>query len=127
MIPHELREEYVRLCILNINRLDLVKATVEQTFKLNENGLLYKIPVNQQLSGVQKQALHEVYALYEKDDAKLNENKKAFMEHWNSYKTLKTVGKWWDALLVPFHITSVGSALAQANAKRCDPSLPDLN
>ena len=88
LIPHELREGYVRLCILNIDRLDLVTFKSEVTIKLNGNGMLYTVRVNQQLNEEQKQVLREVYSLYEEDAEKLKENKSKFMDFWNSYDSL---------------------------------------
>ena len=123
---HDLRDNYVRLGIIDINRLDLVVNKGEASFR-DKNGMLYKIPMEFQLNDNQKQALRDVYALYEKDENKLKENKDRFMDRWNQYESLRIVGEWWDSLNDGFKITSVGRVLAHANAKRCDARLPDLD
>ena len=48
------------------------------------------------------------------------------MKIWDSYEYLHALKLWWDDIPQSFDITQVGRILAQTNAKRCDPSLPDL-
>lgn len=116
LIPHDLRDGYVRLGIMNIERLDLVRL-VE-----NDNGIINVKKLNEE----QKQAYRDVYALYERDEMKLQANKDAFMERWNKYDSLKNVNEWWNSITDGLSITSVGEALAHANAKRCEPQLPEI-
>ena len=52
---HDLRDNYVRLGIIDINRLDLVVNKGEASFR-DKNGMLYKIPMEFQLNDNQKQA-----------------------------------------------------------------------
>lgn len=119
LIPHDLRDGYVRLGILNIERLDLVQL-VE-----NDNGIL-NMQKARKLNEEQKQAYRDVYELYEKDEMKLQANKDAFMERWNSYDSLRVINEWWNSINDGLSITSIGEALAHANAKRCEPQLPEI-
>lgn len=123
LVDHELREGYLRLGIVRRDKFDLL--TLKR--KVNLNGLIIKIPLDMQLTEQQKQALSDIYDMYEKDESKHKENIQRFSEMINRYESLKKVQLWWDAIQGSFSITSVGIALAQANAKRCDPRLPDLD
>ena len=122
---HELRRNFVRLRIININNLDMLSLRRFQS--INLNGTTVKIPFQMQLSNGQKQAIKDVYSLYNTDESLKKENVKAFMEMWNNYNYLKQLREWWDSLQGSFDITSVGKVLAHANAQRCDPNLPNLN
>lgn len=65
--------------------------------------------------------------MYEKNDAQKNENMNAFINIWNSYPILRNINEWWGTIHSPFNVTAVGRVLSHANAKRCDPKLPDLD
>lgn len=119
LIPHDLNNDYYRLAIVNIEQLDNIFIV--------ENNRISKQPITKKINDDQKQAFRDIYALYEKNPAKLQANKDAFMEHWNSYGSLRMLGQWWDAISIGFSITSVGEVLAHANAKRCDSNIPELN
>lgn len=125
LCDHELRPGYVRLRILNIDRLDLVVINGFQ--QINLNGQLVTLPVQIQLSNDQKQAIKNIYALYSKNSEIRNENVVEFIKLWDEFESLKKLRNWWDSIPVSFTITSVGRVLAHANAQRCDPMLPELN
>ena len=125
LIDHELREGYVRLKTVHRTRFDLL--SIHGNTNLDLNGKIVKIPFSQQLSDKQKQALSDVYDMYETDKAKRDENIKKFQEMLEGYEALNEVRLWWDQISGTFSITAAGKALAQANAKRCDPGLPDLD
>lgn len=121
---HELRQGYVRLRILNLNRLDLVTIS---GYKLDFNGQLISVPFQIQLSDDQKHAIRNIYELYNKNPDLRNENIVKFMNLWDEFENLKKLKNWWDSIPVSFKITSVGRVLAHANAQRCNPILPALN
>lgn len=125
LADHELRDGFVRLRIININRIDLV--TLHANHKININGQFFSFPITVQLSDKQKDAVKEVYSLYEKDEKLKKENIDVFMKKWDCYDNLKALREWWDAIQGSFNITSIGRVLAHANAQRCDSNLPDLN
>lgn len=122
---HELRQGYVRLKILNLNRLDLV--TISGYQELDFNGQLISVPFKIQLSDDQKHAIRNIYELYNKNPDLRNENIVKFMNLWDEFENLKKMRNWWDSIPVSFNITSVGRVLAHANAQRCNPTLPELN
>lgn len=64
--------------------------------------------------------------LYCKDKNLLNKSKDKFMELWDTYPNLKQVRLWWDQIHNAYSISYMGRVLAQTNAKRIDPNLPDL-
>jgi hypothetical protein len=51
----------------------------------------------------------------------------AFVEKLDSFAAIKTVRLWWNSIPHAITVTAVGRVLAHANAKRCDPSIPNLN
>ena len=68
---------------------------------------------------------HQV-TLYEKNEKLQKEVDKKFMDMWDSFESLKKVHDFWDSIPTSYDITQVGRILAHTNAKRCNPSLPDL-
>lgn len=79
------------------------------------------------LSDEQKQVLHKIFSLYDKSPDLLNKVKKNFVERIDSFEAIKTVRHWWNSIPHAIAVTAVGRVLAHANAKRCDPSIPNLN
>ncbi len=124
LFSHELRDGYVRLGVTNINTINL--DIPGELCQKGEDGLVHVVMTKQQLKEAREQAFRDVYALYEKDEIMLQENRRAFMERWNSYDSLRKVSEWINSINSNFTITSVGKALAHANAKRCDSSIPDM-
>lgn len=73
-----------------------------------------------------KTELKPIFDLYSNDKKLLEIAQSNFMEKWDSYNNLKKIREWFEEIPLYFRITSVGKALAQTNAKRCDPTFPDL-
>lgn len=119
LTEHELRQDYVRLKIFNIDNLDDLLIN-----HFDHNGqFLYQTKYTDE----QKQALRDIYYFYEDDSNLKEENIDRFLELWDSYESLKALRNWWDSIPSAFNITSVGRVLAHANAQRCDSTLPALN
>ena len=125
LCDHALREGYVRLNIVNVDRLD--SLTIRQYVQLDPSDKQKTFPVLLPLFEKQKQKIIEVYAMYKKDTRLRNENVARLMEIFENYESLKELRKWWDSLPMSFSITPVGRVLAQANAQRCDPSIPNID
>lgn len=65
--------------------------------------------------------------LYESGDENSNERKIAFSEKFDEYPHLSTIEHWWQDIPNSARITSVGRAIAYANARRMVPGLPEMN
>lgn len=70
--------------------------------------------------------LQPVVDMYSKEQKLISSATNAFMSMWDSYDTLRRIRYWFESIPVWFRINSIGHALAQTNAKRCDPTFPDL-
>lgn len=113
LVSNELLDGYVKLPICS-------KETISELFIINANGKERKI--NQQEIDI----LEKIWDLYDHNDTlqkKVNDN---FIETWDEFDALRKLKEWWEKLSVCFSITVVGTVLAHTNAKRCDPTLPDL-
>ena len=64
--------------------------------------------------------------MYTKDNTLINEVQNNFINLWDSYDNLKVIRNWLDTIPKGFEISYVGRVLAQTNAKRIAPTLPDL-
>ena len=73
-----------------------------------------------------KEAVLQVKNLYTKDQAIISMAKDNFIQKWDSYENLKKIREWWDTIPYGLNISYMGRVLAQTNAKRIDPTLPDL-
>ena len=125
LCDHELRPEFVRLQILNIDRLDLLSFTRQLKIKLDGQEIIQTIPMA--VTDSQKEAVKKIYALYNNDPALRSQNISKFMEKWDEHEYLKRLRNWWDAIPMSYSITPVGKVLAHANAQRCDTTLPAFN
>lgn len=79
-----------------------------------------------QLSTNQIEALNMILNMYSKDTKLLKQARNTFLKLWDDHDILKKIRLWWDDIPSGFSINQVGQVLAQTNAKRCDPSLPDM-
>lgn len=80
------------------------------------------------ISDEQANALHAIITeLYESGDENSNERKIAFSEKFDEYPHLSTIEHWWQDIPNSARITSVGKAIAYANARRMVPGLPEMN
>lgn len=111
---NELLEGYVRIPIFNSEAIDNLSIVYRESGN--------SIP----FSDVQKQAVHSIWELYSKDEQRIEEVQKAFIDAWDSYSSLEKVKKWWNSIPQSFELTSIGTALAHANAQRCDSDIPNL-
>ena len=115
-VPNDLLDGYYRLyisCNSNIDRMvyqdddDIEKKWIELTEE-------------------QKNVLKQIWEMYSKDSNLFRQANQQFKLLWDSFDALYKFRQWWENLPQAFDITSVGRVLAQTNAKRCDPNLPDL-
>lgn len=105
-------DDYLRLEVINREAID--------------NLVLVTKPNRVPLSDEQKDSLNKIWGLYKQDAALSSLVKNKFIEIWDSFESLRVFRNWWEAIPSSFSITQVGRVLAQTNAKRCDPTLPDL-
>ncbi len=68
----------------------------------------------------------QILGLYCKEKNILKSAKEKFIELWDSYPNLKIARNWWDQIPNWYRITYMGRVLAQTNAKRINPELPDF-
>lgn len=114
LVKNEFIDGFVRLEIVN-------KEFIKELFITNDN-----TSSSRHLNEVEIEALEEVWELYSKDGMMLNTVKDEFIKIWDTYESLKKIRIWWEEIPCSFEITRVGTVLAHTNAKRCDPTLPDL-
>ena len=70
--------------------------------------------------------ISKIWNLYTKDKNAIKTANDNFINLWDSFEVLKIVREWWDEIPYAFSVSCIGRVLAQTNAKRIDPSLPDL-
>jgi hypothetical protein len=121
LTDHFFNNEYVRLNIPHLSSIDAL--IFQRNFIRNGSPISNKCPI----SNEQKDALHKIYTLYDQDSKVKEQNIAQFMEEWDKRKYLRVLHEWWDGIGADVQITSVGNALAYANAQRCDKSLPILD
>ena len=125
LCDHELRSGFVRLQIVRIDKLDLLSVTGQQKVNIGEQEII--LPINQPLTDHQKDAIKNIYALYNNESKLKSQNISKFIEKWDEYDNLRNLKSWWDEISLSYTITPVGRVLAHANAQRCDSSLPALD
>ena len=121
LVENTLLEGFVRLPVLTRGSIDKLSYTVPMAIHN------LSIPIMLQLSPDQKAALYQVYDKYSTDAHLLEQVKKRFKDKLISYKHINDACQWWSQLKMCFAVTSIGSAIAQANAKRIDKNLPDID
>ena len=75
----------------------------------------------------EKETLHKIVSLYDKNNEKANKVLIEFYKRFDDYPALKKVHDWWDNIPNPFSITAIGRVLGHANAQQCDPEFPSLD
>ncbi len=111
-IQNDLLDGYCRLPVSNDDSLDHLLVGTD------------KIPVH--LTPEQKQAIKQIMRMYDNNLSLEKEVKEQFVKKWDCFDSLCKFRQWWENDSSAFEITSVGRVLAQVNAKRCDPNIPDL-
>ena len=117
LVEHELNGDFVRLNVPDREHIKDIDIPVLVQPSLT---LLRKAQANE------VEVLNKVWDLYSNDNRWKQEFKKAFMQKWDSFETLKSVRLWWEALPHSITITPIGKVLAHANAKRYNKSVPDI-
>ena len=113
LVENELIENHVRL------QLDTMK-NIDNLCKV-KNGL------QSPLSEEEKESIHKVIDLYDKDENKIKLVKNNFYQKLDTYPVLKTIHEWWDKIPYGVSITSIGRVLGHANAQRCYTKFPPLD
>lgn len=79
------------------------------------------------LSYDQRQAMREIYALYDSDIERRKENVTEFFKLWDSFGVLREVKNWWNNIPIAVSITPIGKSLAHANAQKYFSNLPEFD
>ena len=119
LIDNELLDGYVRIPVVNKEKIDELQLLVQIDGITTQSSIL--------LSEQQKTVVAEIFEMYDKTPALVKTTQEAFKNKLRSYEAIEKAHVWWDHLKPYFQITSIGRAIAQANAKRIDQSLPDLD
>lgn len=89
LCDHELRQGYVRLRMTGIDNINAI--SFYRNVKVHGNKQLPEIQVLVKLSDEQKQAIKEIYALYDSDTERRKENVTEFFRLWDNFEVLKGV------------------------------------
>ena len=115
LLNHELHDGYVRLRVPNRGAIDKIVITEQG------GGSPNSVPLNpEQISVLDK--LFDQMSVTEHEQ----EMKAALERKFEGYPNILTVQDWWNSIPSAPRLTVVGKALANANARRIDPTLPDL-
>ena len=118
LVDNPLHDDYVRIAIPSLDKLDDYGLINPGTGQLNK------------FTTKQKESLKKVINLYAKSGEDYEKMKNNFNSLLISHKNIIAIKEWWDEISkskISFSITSVGRVLANTNARRIDPNLPDLN
>jgi len=111
LIPNECLDGFYRLSINNEESIDHLRISTGKSI----------VPLNEK----QKQVIKQILRMYSNEPSMKRLAEDRFVQKWNSFETLHKLRLWWEKTPY-FVITPVGRILAHTNAKRCDPSIPDL-
>lgn len=117
LVDHELNDGYVRLDVKNKNEIKNITFPV----LIQPNTIDFH-----KLTDSEVEALYRVWNLYSNDSKLKEATKKAFMQKWDTYDTLRSVRLWWEALPHSITITPIGNVLAHANAQRRNKQVPQI-
>ena len=119
LIDHELNDGYVRLALVEKDRIELLKrTTIDMTTGESKTKELLKD---------EKEVLYQIYDMYEKNDKIHNDVKNNLkMEIRKRVNLLKLI-EWVQNIKQSFDITPVGSVLAHANAQKIEEEFPALD
>lgn len=111
---HPLKEGYLHLtCSNDVDKLVTTKTTPQGTIQ---------IPLTAQQKEAIRYAIDINFKLNPRDDVMVRK----FWDIWNQYPNLMILKKWWNSLTIPFIITPVGEALANAYIRGKEPSIPPI-
>lgn len=119
LVDHELLNGYVRLELTDRKQIPQIRISRP----IAGGQLLYSAAANAK----EQDVLNRIYDLYSTDEALKNQVRKAFMEKWDSFESLRTVRLWMESLQNSFDITPIGNVLAHANAQRCNKNVPKFD
>lgn len=117
LVDNVLIEGYLLLPVIYKNKIEKL------VYQTSVDGKMVKSPISED----QKKVFYDIFEMYDRSNELKQKVKKAFVEKIDSYENLKIVRQWWNSIPHALNVTSVGRILAHINAKRCEPSLPDLN
>lgn len=121
LIDNELLDGYVRLAIPQKKSIEELKSV--QLVPLNGCSLSIQTDISQK----QKEGLFSIFDDYVQEANLINIVKKNFHDMLQSFIPIKKAMLWWDSININFRINSIGRVIAHANAKRINPSIPDLD
>lgn len=103
---------YVRIPVINKHEIKDLKV--------------YNSGTERKISGLEIPALESIWEFYSKDQKLKKEVIDKFMKQWDSFEVLRQIREWYEKIPISFDVTKVGMVLAHTNAKRCEPTIPDL-
>ena len=115
LVGHELDTGYVRICVVEEDKIDNLVI---------ERHLGDKVTMKIQLNEQQKDTLHKIYTLYEQDQTLKERFEHKLSEELMKYPYLKMVMEWWDGIDMVYQLNQTGLILANANANKYDENVP---
>lgn len=115
LVDHLLNDQYARLNLKSVS--DVEKAKFEKE-------LGHGIKMSIVMPDNQKNALKEIFGLYENDAAIITDFENRLVNEMAKYPNLKKVNDWWDSITDVFDLTMTGRVLANANANLHDSGIP---
>lgn len=117
LVEHELNAGYVRLDVRDKNEIKNITYPV----LVQPNAIEFH-----RLTDLEVDALNKIWDLYSNESEVKDAVKKAFMQKWDTYDTLKSVRLWWESLPHSITITPIGKVLAHANAQKRNKKVPQI-
>lgn len=115
LLDHELHDGYVRLKVPNRGAIDEIIIIGQG------NGSPNGVPLNPEQISVLDRLFDQMSVAEHEQEMKV-----ALERKLENYPNILTVQDWWNSIPSAPRLTVVGKALANANARRIDPTLPDL-
>lgn len=121
LIKNPYLENYSLVAVSSEKNIDKIKVS-----RMLPNQTVIDLNLNDR----QISLLKEIYNSYEKNSNNINIIKNKYNEQLKKYTNLEKVSLWWDNNIsnkLNIQLTTVGTILAQVNAKRLDDRVPSLN
>lgn len=83
--------------------------------------------INIPFSEKQKECVRQIFDMYDKSKAEIENVKQNFITEINELTNLNVVKVWWNSIPCAFDITTSGRVLAHANAMRKDADIPSID